>query len=288
LTRAAVPESRLSTLYDRAPAGEGGLTEALRRAYDGELAFPSSSRPHVIANFVETLDGIVSFAVAGQAGGGEISGFDEADRFVMGLLRSCADAVVVGSGTLHGDSGHVRTPAFIHPGARDLYAELRARRGAPADPLNVVVTATGRVDLAEPTFRTPGLATLIVTTEEGHRRLRADHGSGLGVTRVRAVAEAGPVPPKAIVRALGDDFGVRLLLLEGGPRLFGSFVAARLLDELFLTVAPQIAGREAAGDRRPGLVEGVAFPPAAAPWFHLLTVKRAGDHLFLRLASSRE
>jgi riboflavin biosynthesis pyrimidine reductase len=280
-----VLKTGLLTLYDRAAAREAALPEALRRAYDGDLAFPAD-RPYVLANFVETLDGIVSFAVAGQAGGGVISGFAEADRFVMGLLRSCADAVIIGSGTLHGDPGHVRTPAFIYPGGRELYAELRARRGAPAEPLNVVVTATGRVDLAEPTFRTAGLATLVVTTEEGHRRLRADHGSGLSVTRVRVVAEAGPVPPEAIVRALGDDFGVRLLLLEGGPTLFGSFVTAGLLDELFLTVAPQIAGRDGSA-RRPGLVEGAAFAPATAPWFDLLTVKRAGDHLFLRLAARR-
>jgi riboflavin biosynthesis pyrimidine reductase len=58
---------------------------------------------------------------------------------------------------------------------------------------------------------------------------------------------------------------------------------AGLLDELFLTVAPQVAGR--GGQPRRGLAEGAAFLPEAAPWFDLESVKRAGHHLFLRLSS---
>jgi hypothetical protein len=103
------------------------LTEPLRLLYGGDLAFPPRpDRTHVVANFVQTIDGVVSYTIPGRAGGGEISGFDAADRFVMGLLRSCADAVMVASGTLHADSGHVRTPSFIYPEAGELYAELRS------------------------------------------------------------------------------------------------------------------------------------------------------------------
>lgn len=93
-------------------------------------------RLYVVANFVQTLDGVVSFTVRGRSGGGEISGFDAADRFVMGLLRSCADAVMVASGTLHADSGHVRTASAIYPEARELYAALRSQvAGRRTDPL---------------------------------------------------------------------------------------------------------------------------------------------------------
>jgi riboflavin biosynthesis pyrimidine reductase len=276
----------LTTLYERSPeAGHPVLTEPLRLLYGGDLAFPRRpDRPYVVANFVQTLDGVVSYAVRGRSGGGEISGFDATDRFIMGLLRSCADAVMVASGTLHADSGHVRTPSFIYPEARDLYQSFRAKAsGRGTDPLNVIVTGTGRVDLSEPTFHTPGLETLIVTTAEGERRLSSDHGQQLGVTRVRAVAEAGPVPPAAVIGVLQREFGVELLLHEGGPRLLGAFLAARRLDELFLTLAPQVAGREATP--RPGLAEGAAFLPETAPWFDLESVKRAGSHLFLRLSA---
>ena len=274
----------LATLFERSPAGgRAVLTQPLRLLYGGDLCFPPQpDRPYVVANFVQTLDGVVSFAIRGRSGGGEISGFDATDRFVMGLLRSCADAVMVGSGTLHADSGHVRTPGFIYPEARDLYTAFRAQASRRStDPLNVIVTGTGRLDLSEPTFHTPGLETLIVTTAEGEQRLRSDHGQGLRRTQVRTVAETGPVPPAAVTGVLRRDFGAEVLLHEGGPRLLGAFLAAGSLDELFLTVAPQIAGREVTP--RPGLAQGAAFLPESAPWFDLESVKRAGSHLFLRL-----
>jgi riboflavin biosynthesis pyrimidine reductase len=275
----------LETLYERQPAARPVLIGPLRERYGGDLDWPRPpERPYVIANFVETLDGVVSFGLPGRSGGGEISADNAEDRFVMGLLRACADAVVFGSGTLHGDAGHVRTASFIQPEAAGLYAEQRGRMGARgAEPLNVVVTGSGRVDLAEPTFHTQGLETLVVTTADGERRLRADHGGALRITQVRAVADAGAVPPAAVVDLLRCEFGVRLLLHEGGPALLGAFLAAGLLDELFLTVAPQVAGREGRGRR--GLVEGAAFLPETAPWFELQGVKRAQDHLFLRLSA---
>ena len=282
----AEPAVRLETLYERQPAPRQVLTETLREKYGGDLAFPKPpERSYVIANFVETLDGVVSYAIPGRSGGAEISGSNVPDRFVMGLLRACADAVVFASGTLHGDAGHVRTPGFIHPEAARLYAELRARAGARrTEPLNVLVTGSGRVDLAEPTFHTQGLETLVITTGEGERRLRSDHGDALRATQVRAVAEKGSVPPAAVTALLHREFGVDLLLHEGGPHLLGAFLAAGAVDELFLTVAPQIAGRDD-GRARPGLADGTAFLPETAPWFELQSVKRAQDHLFLRLSA---
>ena len=272
----------LTTLYERSPTPTPALPELARLLYAGDLTFPRRpDRPHVIANFVQTLDGVVSFAIRGRSGGGEISGFDAADRFVMGLLRSCADAVMVGSGTLHADAGHVRTASFIYPEARELYADVRAQTSGKRTDLNVIVTGSGAVDLSEPTFHTPGLETVIVTTAEGERRLRSEHGRRLEVTRVRVVADTGAVPPAAVTGVLQRDFGVELLLHEGGPRLLGAFLAAGMVDEIFLTVAPQVAGRET-GDR-PSFAEGVAFLPEMAPWFDLESVKRAGSHLFLRL-----
>ena len=74
---------------------------------------------------------------------------------------------------------------------------------------------------------------------------------------------------------------MELLLHEAGPTLFGEFLAAGFMDELFLTVAPQIAGRVAANPR-PGLVANVQFSPATAPWWKLLSAKSAADYLFLR------
>ena len=74
---------------------------------------------------------------------------------------------------------------------------------------------------------------------------------------------------------------MELLLHEAGPTLFGEFLAGGFIDELFLTVAPQIAGRDELHPR-PGLVANVQFSPATAPWWKLLSAKSATDYLFLR------
>jgi riboflavin biosynthesis pyrimidine reductase len=273
----------IQTLYEHDPAPAETLPAAIAKTYGGGLAFPQrrDGRPYVIANFVSTLDGVISYDVPGRQGGGPISGENEADHAIMGLLRATADAVIFGSKSLSEDSGHVRTPAFIYPPLAAAWAELRARQGQPELPLNVVVSGSGAVDLNEPNFHHPGLRVLIATTNTGAARL-AQQTLPEGVTAL-AVDEApvGAVAPGPLLAALWRDYGVRLALHEGGPSLFTSFLRADCLDELCLTLALQLAGR-AGGSRRLALVQGYAFLPGGAPWSDLLSVKRVGEHLFLR------
>ncbi len=279
----------LPTLFDgSAPADRPVLPDPLRQLYGGDLRFPQGSgRPYVVGNFVSTIDGVVSYGKPGESGGGHVSGFNPQDAFVMGLLRAYADAVIVGARTLHGDPGHVRTAPFIDPAAQHEYAELRRTLGKTSPhPLNVVVSGSGAVDLGESTFHTAGLETVIVTSREGGARLEADHGPSLDVTRVRVVGDHRTLSGPQIVSLLCAEFGVRLLLHEGGPTLFGRFLADGLIDELFLTMAPGIAGRSQ-NESRPGLAGGVAFPPGGTPGFALVAVKRGDDHLFLRWRRQR-
>jgi riboflavin biosynthesis pyrimidine reductase len=262
------------------------LPEGLRDRYDGDLSFPAApqERPYCIANFVSTLDGVVSFNLPGQSEGAQISNSNSEDRFIMGLLRASADAVLVGSGTLKA-VGPLGTwlPESVYPAAEDLYRKYRTEvLGKPEYPLVVVVTATGDLELASAVFHTPRTRVLILTTEQGERRLSQSGSEGPASVEVKALpaAEKG-VSPSAILTWLRREAGVELLLLEAGPTLFGEFLAGGFVDELFLTVAPQIAGR-AAGSLRPGLVAGVEFSPATAPWWKLLGTKGAADYLFLR------
>jgi riboflavin biosynthesis pyrimidine reductase len=273
----------VQTLYERVPTPAETLPPLLAAMYGGGLAFPPAhdDRPYVIANFVATLDGVVSYDSPGQRGGGPISGENEADHAIMGLLRACADAVIFGARSLSEDSGHVRTPAFIYPPLAPAYAEVRARQGQGALPLNVVVSGSGAVDLREPNFHHPGLRILIATTTAGAERLtRQEPPDGVTPLVIDGTADNG-VAPGPLLAALQRDYDVRLALHEGGPSLFTSFLRADCLDELFLTLAPQFAGR-AKGTPRPALVAGYAFAPGSAPWSDLLSVKRAGEHLFLR------
>ena len=71
-----------------------------------------------------------------------------------------------------------------------------------------------------------------------------------------------------------------MILSEAGPSLFGSLLASFLVDELFLTVSPLLAGRGAAA--RLGLVEGVELLPEARVAGRLRSVRTHGSHLFLR------
>ena len=116
----------IRTLVDLQGASPGPLlSDELRVLYDGDLRFPAflGERPYVVGNFVSTLDGVISFAIPGQSGGGTISGSDDADTFVMGLLRASVDAVVVASGTVHEVSpNHLWIAECIYPSAKDLYA----------------------------------------------------------------------------------------------------------------------------------------------------------------------
>src|ERR1700724_825132 len=132
----------IRTLMDRqeAPA-HCGLPVELRIAYGGDLWFPPSNarRPYVIGNFVSTVDGVVSYEIAGKSGGGDISGFDRSDRFIMGLLRASADAVMMGSGTLHQTAPeHLFVAARVYPAALELYSRYRSEvLRQPAPPLHV-------------------------------------------------------------------------------------------------------------------------------------------------------
>lgn len=278
--------SPLLTLF-QAPIGgvDAPLTPALRDLY-GTLRFPvPHDLPYVMSNFVATLDGVVSLGIVGQAGGGEISGFNQHDRMVMGLLRAVSDAVIVGAGTLRAVPQHVWTPEHVYPALAGEFSALRVALGKGESPLNVIVTAKGEIDLGGRVFQSGKAPVLIVTTDEGARRLNNARLPDL--VRIVSVGTAqGRLEPKAILDAVNGVRRAEMVLLEAGPSLTGDFLAARCVDELFLTLAPQIAGRDGRAER-PGLVQGRVFAPTDALWGHLLGVKQAGDHLFLRYGLSR-
>jgi riboflavin biosynthesis pyrimidine reductase len=270
----------LETLFETKRGEALPLPPELTRLY-GCLRMPlPSSGPHVFSNFVTTLDGVVSLNAKGHASGGDISGFSAQDRMVMGLLRAVADVVIVGSGTLGADRRHVWTAAGIFPELADEYRRLSEALGKREAPLNVIVSGSGDIDLGLPVFASGKVPALVVTTSAGAKRLRKQ--SAPGSVQIRAIRRsAGTIPASAILDEVGRVSPGKLILVEGGPRLLGDFYAERLLDEQFLTLAPQIAGRDT-GDRRLSLVMGKAFAPRDALWGTLIDARRGSSHLFLR------
>jgi riboflavin biosynthesis pyrimidine reductase len=161
-----------------------------------------------------------------------------ADRELFHHLRTQADGILVGAGT-------VRVERYGRVTKSDELQAKREAQGVRADALAVIVTRSGDLPEDLPLFtQTPDAVRLIPDLVAGLAALRSE--------------------------------GIRSLLCEGGPHLNSTLFAEGLVDELFLTVAPTVAG--------PGesltIVEGRAIPEAVD--VELLTVHEADGHLFMR------
>ncbi|MEO9174825.1 MAG: dihydrofolate reductase family protein, partial [Gaiellales bacterium] len=241
----------------------------------------TDERPHVIANFVQTTDGVVVFGERGGWNAATVSMDSELDRRVMALLRARVDAIVIGAGTFRVARRHQWSPGGLVPDEAAAFDAHRAAAdgGAVERAPLYVVTAAGDVDPAHAAFTTPETRVSILTTEAGAEAL---DGVLPAQVEVLALGRGATIGAAAIVQCIAARSG-GLILCEGGPTLLGDLLRAELVDELFITQAPQLAGRDAL-HRRLGLVEGFAATPDEAPRLQLHSLRRADDHLFLRYA----
>jgi riboflavin biosynthesis pyrimidine reductase len=274
----------LVTLFESVRGHALPLPQRLARLY-GTFRMSKPRSSYVFSNFVSTLDGVVSLQVKGHSGGGDISGFSGQDRMVMGLLRAAADVVIVGSGTLDADPQHVWTPEAICPELAHEYRQLKRDLGSPKASLNVVVSGRGRVNLQLPVFASGRVPAVIMTTTQGARRLlKQKVPDSVQIHAIRR--RAGKIPAAAILETVNRvSGGAGRILVEGGPRLLGTFYKERLLDEQFLSLSPQLSGREF-GDARISLVMGESFAPRDPLWGDLIDARRGSKLLFLRYSFS--
>lgn len=217
------------------------------------------SRPYVIINMVSSVDG--KTAVEGRSSG--IG--DEVDRRTMRTLRSKADAVMIGAGTLR---------------AERLSLGLDDPDGP--QPLAVIVTKTGDVPLKSNLIVGEHQKVLVITTQHAPDNLE-DSFLRESARVLRAPATpSGDVSLEEALKILKTEHAVELLLVEGGPSLNHGLISSNLADELFLTLAPKLLGgtAEAAFAILGG---GPDLPPINA---RLLSVYLAGSGLFLRYAVS--
>jgi len=280
----------LETLYTEERGEEVVLPPPLAALYGPLRLALHPTRPCVVANLVSTLDGVVSLGLPGHTGGAEIGGGSPEDRMVMGLLRALSDVVVVGAGTWRAVPRHVWTAPRIFRPLAEAYQDLRTSLGKGGPPLNVFVSASGNLDLRAPVFVQDEAPVLVVTTPRGAQRLHAQEAFP-----PVSIAVPPDIPDDAEAVSAASILGILaahnehplphqpLILLESGPRLLATFWAEGLLDELFLTLAPQVAGRDGIVPRL-SLAEGRLFAPDHPVWGTLRAVKRQGSHLFLRYA----
>ena len=274
------PDSPFELFVDSDAMGDstGGLPEAVRDVYRGDWVIPeTASGLYCYSNFVMSHDGRVSFNIPGHEGGGDVSDFNPHDQWLMGLLRARADAVIVGANTLRTESEHIWTPEFIYPKDAGGFAELRDAERRSRTPIQVFVTRSGDITSDAAVFQDSSLSIVVVTSREGENNLAVDRLPNVSVV----VAGEKDVDIPQALKHLRDDYGVRTLLCEGGPRVYGAFVSSEALDEEFLTLSPVLVGA-GEGQPRPGLIEGFPLPPGSPQRARLVSVRRASDHLFLR------
>jgi len=264
-TSAIAPAGQaLELLFERSQDEHSMLPSALAGNYGGTLNFP---RECVYANFVASLDGVV--ALPGDTESGQIiSGRNPADRFVMGLLRAAADAVLLGAGTFRKSQGHLWLPDRIYPAAAAAFADMRRQLGLSERPQFVLVSASGAIDVSEPAVD----GAWIFTTPKGEAKLRAELPPSVRLT----VQDSERIAFAGVLGSLRAA-GFARVLTEGGPSLFSELVRERLLDQLFLTSSPALFGRFS-GDERKSLADGFDLGGAG---FELRSVRRHASHLFL-------
>jgi riboflavin biosynthesis pyrimidine reductase len=254
----------LELLFDSKKLDQLSVPVALSEAYGGPLRVEKKS---VFANFVASLDGVV--ALPGDTESGQIiSGRNPADRFVMGLLRAAADAVLLGAGTFRKSGRHLWLPDRIYPAGDAAFRAMRAGLGLSERPQFVLVSASGSIDVSEPAIE----GAWICTTPRGEARLRAQ----LPATTRLLVQDSEEISFADLLQTL-EAAGFSRILTEGGPSLFSQLVRRNLLDQMFLTSSPALFGRFA-GDQRKSLADGLDL--SGAP-FELASVRRHDSHLFL-------
>jgi len=181
-----------------------------------------AQRPYLVCNMVSSADGRA--ALAGKSGGLG----NAADHELFHELRTAADAVMVGSGTLRTE----RYGRFVRDPAR------RARRedaGRSPDPIGCVVSRSLRVPTEIPLFQDPDSTIVIYTSSE---RELAPCPARVLVTRL----PEAELTLTSVLGRLRADHDVRSVLCEGGPTILGALLAEGLVDELFLSLAAKLAG----------------------------------------------
>ncbi len=222
---------------------------------------------------MSSIDGVVAVEDT-PSSGALISGQSPADRFVMGLLRASADAVLIGAGTLRATPGHLWTAQHAYPELAREWRALRQGLGRAADPRLVVLTASGELDGSHPALQRDAL---VLTTASGARRARGRVPSG---SEIRVLGRGRQVPVTRALEVL-RSLGYAAVLSEAGAVVMGQMVRERCVDELFLTLSPVLAGR-VRGDRNKSIVEGFHLLPKELRGMRLLAVSRQQSQLFLR------
>jgi 2,5-diamino-6-(ribosylamino)-4(3H)-pyrimidinone 5'-phosphate reductase len=236
----------------------GSIYEAIKLPL--ETTVGNNARPYVFLNMVQSADGRT--AMQGKA---SMLGTDT-DRSVMRTLRSRADAIMVGGGTLRAER------LSLSLDAEDTRSVPRA----------IILTNTGVLPLESNLVRDHRQAVLVFISESAEQGVEM-HLGGLAETRRVPAKESGAIDLTSALEIMKSTYGIDILLCEGGTTLNQALISANLADELFVTMAPVLVGAnrpeepKASVERRLGDTSRL----------HLISSHAVGDELFLRYAIQR-
>jgi riboflavin-specific deaminase-like protein len=209
---------RLERLYpDRGTTSPDEVISGLDLA-----ANATGDRPYLVLNMVSTLDGkaTIEWRTRGLS--------SDVDRECFQQLRTQTDAVMVGAGT-------ARVERYGRMVKREDLREKRRQEGRDADALAVVVSASLDLPADLPLLQEPEQRVVIATGADA--RLQ-------GTSAQIEYLQTGDDLPLLMARL--REMGVRSVLCEGGPTLNSHLLSAGVVDELFLTLSPKLAGGAAA------------------------------------------
>lgn len=227
--------------------------------YLAELEFPRRAlpeRPFTVVNFISSADGRAT--VEGRSAGLG----DDGDKALFRSLRRQTDALLAGTGTLRAERyGRV----LSNPASRD----WRTQHGMRPEPIACTLTRSGSLPLDIPLFAEPEAHVIVFTS--------ADIDTS-GVEAQLEIVKLDPVELTfaAALQYLRREYDVRMLLCEGGPRVFARLAHERVADQLFLTLSPKLVG----GGTAPTITLGDPLPEPAE--LTLDGVLKRDSALFLR------
>jgi 5-amino-6-(5-phosphoribosylamino)uracil reductase len=289
--------SSFEVLFDR--AGPSPLDDEAYAPY-GNFGFPAppASRPWVYSNFVQSLDGITTL-LGKHGSGGEISQSRE-DRWLMDLLRAHADGLLMGMNTMLEEqrSRGPESRGVVFRVADPKLRELRQRLGKGRE-RNIFVTRAANLDLSRfKVFDGDVVDAAVLTSPAGAARLRSQRSHGHVAIVEAGEGESFDLPQG--IRKLRDELGIKYLLCEGGPTLYGSLARADLVDEKFMTVSPVEVGQLVPPQQerlpgeantspllRPTVFGGLGFTRENITHWTWLSCRKVGDHQFNRYRRKR-
>ena len=218
------------------------------------------NRPHTTVILAMSADGKITDELRSPARFGS-----EQDKLHLEQQVAQMDGVLFGAGTLNAYQTTVR---IVEPEL----LQARKQQGKPPQPVQIVVSASGKINPNLRFFQQPVPHWLLTTTRgqdvgkttEGFEKIIIAENSYNQIDWIKAFEQF-------------QELGLKKLGILGGGQIVSSLLKQNLIDELRLTICPLIL----AGINSLTPADGEGFLSSVAPRLKLLEVKTVGQEVFL-------